>query len=165
MVDPAPEPPARGPRLGGWGGCLLWVLAFVVVVVVGFSIGLVLRPDPDAPAQVADGQGWKVEVQNAEDGKCIRLIIGNTERAGQCEFLVDGAYRATSYEVGGGQVVVFGTVPDGVASVRLRLEDGSRPRVRTDEEKDVPYFVYVADGPDRGPTELFDADGNEVDPT
>jgi hypothetical protein len=165
VPDPEQQRPARRPRLGGWGGCLLWVLAFFVVIVVGFSIGLVLRPDPDAPAQVANGQGWEVEVQNADDGRCIRLIIGNQERAGQCEFLVDGAYRATSYEVGGGQVVVFGTLPEGVASVRLRLADGSRPRVQAEEEKGVRYFVHVADGPDQGPTELLDASGNEVDPS
>jgi hypothetical protein len=164
VSDVEPEASPRRPRLGGWGGCLLWALAFMFVIAAGCSIGLVLRPDPEAPAEVASGQGWKVQVQNQDGEKCISLIIGNEERAGQCELAVGGEYRATSYEVGGGQVVIFGPVPENVERVRLRLEDGSRPVVPTDEKKDIRFFVHEATSPDQGPTVLLDEQGNEVTP-
>ena len=159
------EPPRRRARLGGWGGCLLWALAFVFVIVAGCSVGLVLRPDPYEPAEVANGQGWKVEVHNDHGDKCVNLVIGNTIRTAQCDFLVEGEFRATSYEVGGGQVVIFARVPDDADQVRLRLADGSRPVVDVEEDKDIRYFVYEADGPDKGPTELLDDQGQVIPPT
>jgi hypothetical protein len=165
MAHPATDPPVpRRRRLGGWGGCLLWALAFFFVTSAGCAVGLVLRPDPNAPAQVANGQGWKVQVHNDDGEKCIELIIGNNVRTAQCEYLVRGEFRETSYEVGGGTVVIFGRVPDGVAKVRLRLADGRRPVVETDKKKDIPYFVYVSDVADKGPAQLLDDQGREVVP-
>jgi hypothetical protein len=163
-LPPEEEPRRRRRRLGGWGGCLLWAFAWLFVVAAGCSVGLVLRPDPHAPAQVASGEGWKVQVRNDDGEKCIQMVIGNEERAGQCGFLDGGRFKETSYGVGGTQVVIFGTVPDGVAHVRLRLADGSRPLVETGKKKDIPYFVYLADGPDKGPSELLDAQGQIVTP-
>ncbi|MEJ7582915.1 MAG: hypothetical protein WKF43_02280 [Acidimicrobiales bacterium] len=128
-----------------WRGCGLWVAAFLVVVVGGCVAGLALRPDPDAPARVAEGDGWKVQVRKDDVGDpCTELIIGNAVRTGQCGFAVatEGAepgveapavYRATSAEVGGGTIVIFGPVPEGAVRVRLRLADGSRPVVPIEE--------------------------------
>jgi hypothetical protein len=143
----------------------MWTLVWFVIVLGGCAVGLVLRPDPDAPATVASGQGWKVQVHNEDGDKFVELVIGGKVRTAQCEFLVNGAFRETSYDVAGGPVVILGRVPDGVERVRLRLADGSRPVVEVDEKKDVRYFVYEADGPDKGPTELLDAQGDVVDPS
>jgi hypothetical protein len=164
-LPPEDEPrPRRRRRLGGWGGCLLWAFAWLFVVAAGCSVGLVLRPDPHAPAQVASGNGWKVQVHNDDGDKCVELVIGNEVRAGQCGYLANGSFKETSYEVGGNQVVIFANVPDDVTHVRLRLADGSRPVVETGKKKDIPYFVYLADGPDKGPSELLDEHGQVVTP-
>ena len=152
-----PSPRARSSprrrRLGGWGGCLLWALAFVFVVAAGCSVGLVLRPDPYEPAQVASGQGWKVQVHNDHGDKCVNLVIGNNVRTAQCDFLVDGEFRATSYEVGGGQVR---DLRPGARGRRARCGSAGRrlasPVVDAEEKKGIRYFVYDADGPDKGPT-------------
>ena len=165
MADPEGAELPRRRRLGGWGGCLLWALAFIFVIAGGCSIGLVLRPDPYEPAEVASGQGWQVQVHDDHGDKCVNLVIGGNVRTAQCDFLVEGEFRATSYEVGGGQVVIFARVPEGVEKVRLRLADGSRPVVDVDEKKGIRYFVYVADGPDKGPTELLDAQGKVIEPS
>jgi len=160
-----PPPRRRRRRLGGWGGCLLWALAWLFVVAAGCSVGLVLRPDPHAPAQVASGQGWKVQVHNTKDGdKYVELVIGNEVRTAQCGFVVDGRFKETSYGVGGNQMVIFAGVPDGVTHVRLHLADGSRPLVETGKKKDIPYFVYLADVHDKGPSVLLDAQGQVVTP-
>jgi hypothetical protein len=159
-----PEPPPRRRRLGGWGGCLLWAFVWLFIVAAGCSVGLVLRPDPHAPAQVASGQGWKVQVHDDDGDKCVELVIGNEVRTAQCGFVVDGRFKETSYGVGGNQVVIFAGVPEGVAKVRLRLADGSRPVVETGKKKGIPYFVYLADGPDKGPSQLLDEQGQEVTP-
>jgi hypothetical protein len=164
MADPEGEEVPRRRRLGGWGGCLLWVLAFVFVVSAGCAVGLVLRPDPDAPAEVATGQGWKVQVRNSDGEECVELVIGGNVRTAQCEFLVDGEFRVTSYEVGGGLEVVFARVPDGVDRVRLTLADGRRPTIEVDERKDIRYFVFRADEPVDGPAQLLDEQGDEVVP-
>jgi hypothetical protein len=60
--------------------------------------------------------------------------------------------------------VIFGGVPDGVARVRLHLADGRRPVVETGEKKGIAYFVYLADGPDKGPSVLLDEQGQDVTP-
>jgi hypothetical protein len=143
----------------------MWTAIWLFVVLGGCAVGLVLRPDPDAPATVASGEGWKVQVHDEEDGKCVELVIGGKVRTAQCDYLVDGVFRETSYDITGGPVVIFGPVPDGVDRVRLRLADGSRPVVKAGKKKGIPYFVYEADGPDKGPTELLDAQGEVVDPS
>ena len=63
-----------------------------------------------------------------------------------------------------GRVVVFGPVPDEVATVRLNLVDGSQPTVRTSEHNGVHYFVRSVEAEDKGPTILLDSAGREVTP-
>jgi len=158
-----------GRTRSGWAGCALWALAFAFVIAGGCAIGLVLRPDPDGPATVARGQGWEIEVVEDEAGDpCVNLVIGNQIRTGQCGFAARDeedrtVYRATSAPVGGNVILVFGPVPEGVARVRLRLDDGSRPTVGVEERKSVRYFVFEGKVEDRGPTTLLDAEGNEVE--
>jgi hypothetical protein len=164
-VPPEEDPRPRRRRLGGWGGCLLWLFVWLFVVAAGCSVGLVLRPDPHAPAQVASGEGWKVQVHNTKDGdQCVELVIGNEIRTAQCGYVVDGRFKETSYGVGGNQTVIFAPVPDDVTHVRLRLADGSRPLVETGRKKDITYFVHLSDVADKGHSELLDAQGQIVTP-
>ena len=169
-------PPSRLTETS-WRGCGLWLVAFLLVVTGGCVAGLALRPDPNRPAQVAEGEGWKVQVRK-DDVKdpCAELIIGNKVRTGQCGFAVTrttapdagtepARYAASSAEVGGGTIVIFGPVPERATRVRLRLADGSRPVVAVDEKKGVRYFVRVGQVADVGPTMLLDASGDEVAPT
>ena len=186
MADPDTPGPGsgdeagRGRRSSGWGGCALWAVAFFVVTIGGCAIGLSLRSDPNAaqnPVTVEAGSGWTLEVhQDASKAPCTDLYGQPAQSgdpapqlAGQCAYATedDGSgalqYKATSYGIDG-QVVVFGPVPKGVATVRLTLADGTHPEVGTGSRQGVHYFVHAGDAADVGPTVLLDAKGNRVSP-
>ena len=157
-----------------------------MVTIGGCAIGLTLRSDPDSaqkPVTVEAGDGWTFQVyQDEVNDPCTQLIAEDASEAatgdengvvaGQCAFGVvadpddpDAApqYRATSFTIRG-RVVVFGPVPDEVATVRLNLVDGSQPTVRTSEHNGVHYFVRSVEAEDKGPTILLDSAGREVTP-
>lgn len=178
MAD-APEPPRRHHPPGAtpvrdkrkdYIGCGLWALAFLIVGIGGCAAGLALRPDagpketdPTTVARGGRGEGaYELLGRTDETGEpCLTLTAGSEEITGQCGYSVSGTdeidYKATS-TTRGNTTVIFGPVPDEVVKVRLRLEDGSRPEVRTRNADGLPgrFFVYEADSPDVGPTELLD---------
>ncbi len=174
LMSDRPPPPGRRPS--GGAGCWLWVVAFLVITFGGCIVGLALRPGPDEPDEASDAvalatdesaaKGWTLRGRTDEAGEpCTELFEGGKLRTGQCGFGA-GRYQATSAVLDDGRVVIFGPVPDEVARVRLRLEDGSRPSVatRTADGFAGRFFVYESDGvADRGPTELLDESGAEVE--
>jgi len=157
----------------GWGGCALWAVAFLVVIIGGCVVGLTLRPDPRAdtkPTTVEAGDNWLLQVHRDETKAPCAELVDNKGKllAGQCAYATKttagrSAYLATSVKVGS-DIVVFGPVPDSVASVRLTLADGSHPQVRTGEKNGIHYFVNTSGAADVGPTELLDAKGRPVTP-
>jgi len=150
------------------------VVAFVVITVGGCVVGLALRPGPDDPSDAAvvlasdesAAKVWTLRGRTDEAGDpCTELFVGERLLSGQCGFGT-GRYRATSATLDDGRVVIFGPVPEEVARVRLRLENGSRPSLetRTTDGFAGRFFVYESDGvADRGPTELLDESGSEVE--
>ena len=178
MPEPTEDPDGPAPReRSGWGGCALWVVAFLVVTIGGCGVGLALRGNPHEASKavsVEAGDGWIMQVYKDETkASCAKLVDNKgvllTE---QCAYSTqtdpkhpDAAptYQATSIEVAGA-VVVFGPVPPDVASVRLTLADGSHPVVRTGSKDGVSYFVNASPAADRGPTTLLDAKGDPVSP-
>jgi hypothetical protein len=152
------------------------VVGFVVITFGGCIVGLALRPGPDDPEETSGAvvlaadesaaKVWTLRARTDEAGDpCTELFVDGELRTGQCGFGT-GRYRATSAPLDDGRVVIFGPVPEEVARVRLRLEDGSRPSAvtRTAEGFAGRFFVYESDGvADRGPTMLLDESGAEVE--
>jgi len=166
-----------GRTRSGWGGCGIWAAAFFVVIIGGCVAGLALRGDPHEAQKavtVEAGDNWLLQVhKDDEKAPCVELVDQKGVLiAGQCAYatVVDPddptatlQYKATSAKVSG-QVVIFGPVPLGVASVELTLADDSHPTSRTGEKNGVHYFVYTADVADKGPTTLLDARGKRIAP-
>ncbi len=171
-------------------GCGLWMAAFLVLVVLSFTIGLMLRSDggPDQATLTTGGAGdsaWVLVGGDDEDGEpCVRLFRPGEEDeegaeiTGQCGFTdaFDGGagreeeeqrpYLVTSAELADGTTVVFAPVPDGATSVRLHLADGSRPTVdvRRDDDADLSWFLYEAAAAVDGPAQLLDRAGEVIEP-
>lgn len=196
-MEPESAPPPSRPRFRGtenvsgreYLGCGLWVAAFLVLVVLSFTIGLRLRPDrgADRVTLTTGGAGesaWILVGETDEDGDpCVRLFRPGEEDeegaeiTGQCDVTDafdeggDGEgeprpYVVTSAELPDGTIVVFAPVPDGAASVRLHLADGSQPTVeaRRDDDADLSWFLYEATSAVDGPPQLLDSAGTVVDP-
>lgn len=170
-------------------GCGLWAAAFLVLVVLSFTVGLMLRPDGrgDQATLTRGGEGdsaWVLVGGSDEDGEpCVRLFRpGDEDRegaeiTGQCGFTdafdqggpgeeEQRPYVVTSAERPDGTIVVFAPVPTGAASVRLQLADGTRPTVeaRRDDDADLSWFLYEATTDVDGPPQLLDPAGQVIDP-
>lgn len=186
VTPDGPENPPRRPDRRGrternkrkdYLGCALWMLAFLAVGIGGCAAGLALRPDggPEDTERVTVARGgsgvstYELVARTDETGDpCVTLVAGDDDITGQCGYSISGEdnsrYAATSTRRGD-LTIIFGPVPDEVAKVRLRLEDGTRPVVSTQEGESLPgrFFVYEASSPDKGPTELLDESGDPVE--
>jgi len=172
-------------------GCGVWALGFLVLAVVSFGVGSVLRPDPDPSAppdavtlagSAADDSRYRLVGRTDEsDDPCVTLVRdtddgeGQEEVTGQCGVSAsadtegeagDVRYVVTSSELPDGTTVVFGPVPRQTVTVRLALSDGSEPEVdvRRSEEAGIIWFAYETDQTVSGPAEMLDGNGDAIPP-
>jgi hypothetical protein len=164
-------------------GCGLWVLGFLVLAVVSFLVGSMLRPDPGSSevtlSSGGSGTAAYVLVGSIDelDDPCVQMYRPGEEGeegaeiTGQCG--VVGAeegearrYRITSTELDDGTTVAFGPVPRPAVSVRLTLADGSRRTVATRQADgiDLQWFSVELDQPVEGPAEVLDGNGDVLIP-
>lgn len=181
----AASPARRSPRASrqDYLGCGLWALGFLVLVVVSFTVGVVLRPDADdsvdrdavSLTEVGPpGSGYELRGGRDEvDDPCVTLVLDGDEVTGQCGVVLqsdddpgDGHYGVTSSVLDDGTTVVFAPVPSGTATVEVDLSDGTSPRidVRTSEQVNFDWFVLETDAEVEGPATMLDADGDPVPP-
>lgn len=162
-------------------GCGLWAGGFLVLVIVSFAVGVILRPDSEqsdlgvqaddiALAQVgADGDGYRLRGDQDEvDDPCVVLFEKQAEVTGQCGFSFgtadrdeEGRYGVTSSELDDGTVVVFAPVPPGTATVTFSLTDGTdvEAEVQTNESADISFFVHEGEADVDGSATFLGTDG------
>jgi len=165
-------------------GCGLWAGGFLVLVVISFAAGVILRPDseqsdigvqPDdiALAEVGrDGDGYRLIGDQDEAGEpCVVLFQRRAEVTGQCGFSVgtatreeEGRYAVTSSELEDGTIVVFAPVPPGTAAVTFALTDGEEVEVAVQENEsaDISFFVHEAEADVEGSATFLGTDGEPI---
>ncbi len=164
-------------------GCGLWAGGFLVLVVISFTVGVILRPSP--PEQegtigpdditLADvgprEQGYRlVGGLDEVDDPCVILFRLREEVTGQCgvtlseEGATEGRYGITSSVLEDGTTAVFGPVPEGTATVVLELGDGSAPEVdvQRNDDADVSFFLYETDEEVVGSATFLGSDGDPI---
>lgn len=184
-----PNPPTRRastPTRSGkatrrdYTGCGLWALGFLVLVLISFAVGVVLRPDtnpnqgPDAVSlarSVGGDSSYRLVGRTDEtEDPCVTLLRGDEEVTGQCGVALStetgqvDRYAVTSSELKDGTTVVFGPVPRQAETVRLDLSDGSQPEVavRRSDAAGLSWFTYETDQTVAGPAEMLDGNGSPV---
>lgn len=191
MADDDDPRPAPGPRPGAgkasrsdYAGCGIWAGGFVVLAIVSFAIGIILRPSP--PEQNATigpdditltdvgprSEGYRlVGGRDEADDPCVILFKGREEITGQCGVSrgeadrgVEGEYAMTSSVLEDGSTAVFGPVPEGTATVVLELGDGTSPEVevRTDDGAEVSFFLYETEEEVIGSPTFLGSDGDPI---
>lgn len=181
----APAPAGAGPgrrapqaSRSDYTGCALWAGGFLVLVIISFAVGVILRPDSDSTdgseavtlaGEVADDDAYEVVGRTDEVGDpCVTLRRDGDEVAGQCGFAVDddetARYTVTSATLEDGTTFVFGPVPDQGVQVRLSLADGSEPvvDVRRSETAGLTWFAYESDQEVDGPAQVLDGNGEPI---
>lgn len=165
-------------------GCGLWAAGFLVLVIVSFAVGVMLRPDSEQSdigvqadditlAHVgADGDGYRLVGDQDEVGDpCVVLFKGKAEVTGQCGYSFgtaerdeEGRYGVTSAELDDGTFVVFAPVPAGTATVTFTLSDGEQADVEVErnESADITFFVYEADRDIEGAATFLATDGETI---
>ncbi|MGI8939702.1 MAG: hypothetical protein ACR2JF_16105 [Iamia sp.] len=188
--DPRPAPAARptmGPgrrapqaNRGDYTGCALWAGGFLVLVIISFTVGVILRPDSDTTdgseavtlaSSVAGDDAYEIVGRSDEIGDpCVTLRRDGEEVTGQCGSALDidepTRYKVTSTVLEDGTTLVFGPVPGQTEQVRLRLEDGSEPvvDVRRSQTAGFPWFALETDQDIDGPAEMLDGNGDPLRP-
>jgi hypothetical protein len=164
-------------------GCGLWVGGFLVLAIVSFAVGVILRPSP--PEQEGSigpdditltdvgprEQGYRlVGGRDEVEDPCVILFKGREEITGQCGVTLEeegaesGRYGITSSELDDGTTAVFGPVPEGTATVVLELGDGSAPEVdvETNDDADVSFFLYETEEEVVGSATFLGSDGDPI---
>ncbi|HEX7133704.1 MAG TPA: hypothetical protein VF228_14100 [Iamia sp.] len=165
-------------------GCGLWVGGFLLLVVVSFAIGVILRPSPPeqegaiGPDDIAladvgprvDGYRLVGGLDEVDD-PCVILFRGDEEITGQCGVTRGeadrdevGRYTITSSVLEDGTTAVFAPVPPGTATVVLELSDGSTPEVdvQRNDDADVSFFLYETEEDVVGPATFLGTDGEPI---
>lgn len=165
-------------------GCGLWVGGFLVLVVISFAVGVILRPDSPEPngtigpdditlADVGPREGGYrlVGGRDEADDPCVILFRLREEVTGQCgvnqgeaDRDEQGRYTITSAELEDGTTAVFGPVPDGTATVVIPLGDGSEPEVAVErnDDADVSFFLHLTDQEVTGSATFLGSDGEPI---
>lgn len=165
-------------------GCGLWAGGFLVLVIVSFAVGVILRPDTPEPngtigpddITLADvgprADGYRlVGGRDEADDPCVILFRLREEITGQCgvnrgeaDRDVEGQYTITSSELEDGTTAVFGPVPDGTATVVLQLGDGSAPDVDVErnDDADVSFFLFQTEEEVTGAATFLGSDGEPI---
>lgn len=190
-ATPRPAPrssPGTGPgrrtqqaSRSDYRGCALWAGGFLLLVIISFAVGVVLRPDSDstdgseaiALAEDVDGDAsYEIVGRTDEVGEpCVTLRQDGDEVTGQCGYTSldpEGRTRfvVTSSELDDGATVAFGPVPALAEQVRLTLADGSTEVVdiRRSPTLGFSWFMTVTDQGIDGSAELLDAAGGVLPP-
>lgn len=164
-------------------GCGLWAGGFLVLVIVSFAVGVILRPDapeqegaigPDditlADVGPREGAYRLVGGRDEVDDPCVILFKGREEVTGQCgvslseEGTDEARYGITSSELDDGTTAVFGPVPDGTATVVLELGDGTEPEVDVErnDDADVSFFLHLTEEDVTGAATFLGSDGEPI---
>ena len=133
-------------------GCVIALIAFPFVVLIGIVIGLVLRDDDEGPSEesvtledgVIDGMSWQVAAVRDVDGQtCVFLFEDGAEDPlnGTCDLQP----QDVTY---GDQTVVFGRAGGDDSQVGVELSDGQVIDVETTAPSgmDGRFYVTVVDG-------------------
>lgn len=181
--DPTPTRAGAG-RVGAsrrdYLGCGALGLGFLLLVIVSFTVGVILRPDApgiDEFTLTSGGSGdsgWRLVAYLDEDGdQCLRLDVDGTEATGQCGTAVDttagaeaGRYLITSSLLPDGTTIAFAPVPRQAATVVLPLDDGTEAtaEVRVSETTDIRWFVTETEQAIDGPAQILDDAGEALTP-
>jgi len=159
-IDPAAEPslappadppsgsPAGRRRPGGaapvtrgdYLGCGLWALGFLVLVVVSFGVGAVLRPDGDAN----EAPGAVTLAERGQGENAYRLVGRTDETDAPCVTLLPAGSEESADAAG-----AEGAGTEGVAQCGLttRGPDGDEPERYTVSSAELPDGTTVAFGP------------------
>lgn len=167
-------------------GCGLWAAGFLVLVIVSFAVGVVLRPESDQSdtgvdadsiqlVEVgAEGDGYRLLGDRDEVGDpCVVLFQRRAEVTGQCGFNLgqadrdddaEGRYSVTSSRLEDDTTVVFGPVPEGTRRVTFALSDGSEADVAVERNQsaDVSFFVYESEADVEGSATFLGPDGEPI---
>ncbi len=177
-----PGPGRRAPQASrsDYRGCALWAGGFLVLVVISFAVGVILRPDSDTTdgseavtlaGAVAGDDAYAIVGRTDEVGDpCVTLRRDDEEVTGQCGFAPsgDGAgrYTVTSSTLDDGTTVVFAPVPQQAEQVRITLTDDTEAvvDVRRSESAGFPWFEYETDQDVDGPVDVLDGNGDPIQP-
>jgi hypothetical protein len=165
-------------------GCGLWALGFLVLVIVSFAVGIILRPSPpDQEGSIGPDDITLTDVGprsggyrlvgglDEADDPCVILFRQNEEITGQCgvaqgeaERADEGRYTITSSELEDGTTAVFGPVPEGTATVVLELGDGTEPEVDVERNDDaeVSFFLFLTEEEVVGAATFLGSDGEPI---
>jgi hypothetical protein len=165
-------------------GCGIWAGGFLVLVIVSFAIGIILRPSPPDQegsigpddvtlADVGPRSGGYRLVGGLDevDDPCVILFRQREEITGQCGLNrgeadrdEEGQYTITSSELEDGTTAVFGPVPAGTRTVVLELGDGSEPEVdvETNDDAEVSFFLYLTEEEVVGSATFLGSDGEPI---
>lgn len=189
MSDAPPPRDRPGAARGGqasrsdYVGCGVWALGFLVLAVISFTVGIILRPDPPGLDKVTFTSGgggesaYRIEgYRNEDDEPCLMIYVDDQETTGQCGTAIDttpglaseeaGRYLITSSRLPDGTTVAFAPVPADTATVVVPLSDGTEDEVeaRTSETTGMQWFVLETDLEVTGPARMLDANGQPVPP-
>jgi hypothetical protein len=116
-------------------GCVLALIAFPFVVLIGIVIGVLLRDDDDGPTEESvmldrgeiDGVAWRVDaVRDVEGQTCVFLY--EDDAADPLNGTCDTQPQDVTY---GDQTVVFGRTDAGRTTASVRLDDDEVVEVET----------------------------------
>jgi hypothetical protein len=149
MATPPSATPQASAR-SGWG-CLIALILLPIVILLGLVVGTALSNDDDDGEDEAavtldegtiDAVRWRVDAERDIEGdSCAFLYQDGEQLTGACAITPQDATI-------GDQTVVFGMAEDGVASVRVRLDDGEVVEIDTTTAEGIEgtFFVEVVDG-------------------
>jgi len=151
MAEPSsPRAAPKAAPLSAGRGCLIWLVGFPIVVLLGIVIGTVLSGD-DEPAEedrVTLDEGtigtteWRVDAERDVEGDtCAFLYEDGQQLTGACTLTPQDA----SF---GEQTVVFGKAADDAETVRVELDTGDVVEIDTTEADGIDgrFYVQVVDG-------------------
>jgi hypothetical protein len=144
--DATPPPPIASRRRGP--GCLFWLIALPVVVVLGLVLGRLASGDDDEDdedavtlAEGTAGGGWRVDaVRDVEGEVCVFIYVRGEQSTGGCgdiaqdETLDDGAVT-----------IVFGKAPRDADRVVVPVEPGEPVEVETVAADGIEGRFFVAE--------------------
>jgi len=131
-------------------GCVLALVAFPFVVLIGIVIGLILRDDDDGPTEesvtladgVIDGTEWRIDAERDVEGEtCVFSYLDGAQSTGACSFDPQDETIAD-------QTIVFGRADPAATEVTVELSNDETVTIDTTTAggMDGRFYVEVVDG-------------------
>src|SRR5436190_11850113 len=126
-------------------GCVLALIAFPIVVLIGVIIGLVLRDDDEGPTESSvtiqegdiDGTAWRVDAQrDVEGATCVFSYLDDAQSTGACSL-------DPQDDTVGDQTIVFGRAAPGDDQVTVELSNGDSVAIDTQTAEGMEGRFYV----------------------